>query len=203
LITTAIAVVVLGSYSAAYAAIRWREVVTLETPYAEAAGFSSYTSRSWSHHAYRFFLPAYAIEVRFRAWRMERWWRPLVELGIASDKEVAGRGTVARYWFRRGFIEGMTKQPNGWYGPFLYDPEGTNELGFHRGRYAIDRYLESRMAAAGRAAKWNWQPIPPDYEDSRLQLIADDADHAVVIASLNELRAKLRAEGFTGLIDNR
>lgn len=203
LIATAIALVVVGSYSAGYAVIRWREVVTLDTPYVEAVGLRSHTSRSWSHPAYCFFLPAYALEVRVRAWRMERWWRPLVELGIASDKEVAGRGTIARYWFRRGFLEGMTSQPNAWYGPFLFDPEGTNELGFNRGRYAIDRYLQRRLAAAGSTAKWNWQPIPPDYEDSHLQVVdADDADHAIVTASLNELRAKLRAEGFTGLVDN-
>lgn len=206
LIATAIAVVVVGAYSAVYAAIRWREVVTLDTPYVQAVGFRSHASRSWSYHAYCLFMPAYALEVRVRAWRMERWWRPLVELGIVSDqdeKEVAGRGTVARYWFRRGFLEGMTSQPNAFYGPFLFDPEGTNELGFNRGRYAIDRYLQRRLAAAGSTAKWNWRPIPPDYEDSHLQLVdADDAAHAIVAASLNEFRAKLRDEGFTGLVDN-
>ena len=197
-------VVVIGSYSAAYAVVRWREVVTLDAPYVETAVFSSHTSRCWSGQAYYFFLPAYALEVRVRAWRMERWWHPLAELGIASDAEVAGRGTVARYWFRRGFLEGMTSLPNAFYGPFLFDPEGTNELGFNRGRYAIDRYLQRRLTAAGNMVKWNWIPIPPDYEDSHLQLVdANDAAHAIVTASLNELRAKLRDEGFIGLVDNR
>lgn len=86
----------------------------------------------------------------------------------------------------------------------MFDPERTNELGFNRGRYAIDRYLQRRLRAAGNMAKWNWHPIPPDYEDSHLQLVgADDAAHAIVTASLNELRGKLRGEGFIGLVDNR
>ena len=202
LIATAVLVVVVGSYSAAYAVIRWREVVTLWTPYELAIGYSG--GHPWGPIAYRFFQPAYAIEVRVRAWRMERWWRPLVESGIANDAEVAGRETLARYWFRRGFLDGMTSDPRGWPGPLLVDPEGATQIGFNRGRFAIDHYLERRLAATGSHAKVSWQSIPPQNEETHLVLSdAEAADHAIVTASLNELRAKLRAEGFTGLVDNR
>lgn len=199
LIAAAVFVAVVGSYSAAYAVIRWREVVTLDTPYMIAIGFHGH---AWDGVAYRIFQPAYAVEIRVRAWRMERWWRPLAELDIANDDQVSGRGMVARYWYRRGFVEGMTNDPASFPGPPLWDPEGVHFLGFRNGERALMDHLRRRLAARDGGARIGWSP-PRGGGPEPLWVEGTIADHAIITASLNELRAKLRDEGFTGLVDNR
>ncbi len=179
----AAAVVVLAGYGGGYAWARSAGVVDDLSqngcPLGDSAGHPIINAA---------FVPAYAVEIRWRALRMRGAWRRFAASGMGDQRTPYDGSLLPCYWYCRGYVDSCCADGGGWAGPMLIDPCGTYVIGADAGRGALQRYVTAYVERRGGS--------PPnglytaDWEN--LTVVADAGTHALVASALDDLRVRLK-----------
>jgi hypothetical protein len=171
------AIIAVAVYAGAY---RWARMAGVVDDYSQNRPPDGWSSSRLCNAA---FIPAYAVEIRWRAWRMRAAWRQLAAAGLCTVATPYDDTVLPRYWFCRGYVDGMIcDEPL-----FLIDPCGTHHVGVSAGRGALMRYLRDHASRQGDTAPWSVHSY-----GGELVVMADAGIHARLQTALQQLRLGLQ-----------